>query len=73
MHTTPSVDERLAARAGGQHGILRVPDLRAMPAACRFAARCPNRIEICTETHPELRETAPSHELRCYNPTPYGS
>ncbi len=29
MHTTPSVDARLAARAGGQHGILRVPDLRA--------------------------------------------
>jgi oligopeptide/dipeptide ABC transporter ATP-binding protein len=51
----------------------RVPDLRAMPAACRFAARCPNRIEICTETHPDLRETDPSHELRCYNPTPYGN
>lgn len=49
----------------------RVPDLRAMPAACRFAARCPNRIEICTEIHPDLRETSPIHELRCYNPTPY--
>jgi oligopeptide/dipeptide ABC transporter ATP-binding protein len=51
----------------------RVPDLRAMPAACRFAARCPNRIEQCTETHPDLRETEPNHELRCYNPTPYGN
>jgi peptide/nickel transport system ATP-binding protein len=49
----------------------RVPDLRAMPTACRFAARCPNRIEICTERHPALEETSPNHELRCYNPTPF--
>jgi oligopeptide/dipeptide ABC transporter ATP-binding protein len=49
----------------------RVPDLWAMPSACRFAARCPNRIAPCTETHPELRETERDHELRCYNPTPF--
>jgi oligopeptide/dipeptide ABC transporter ATP-binding protein len=49
----------------------RVPELWAMPPACRFAARCPNRIVPCTETHPDLRETAPDHELRCYNPTPF--
>jgi oligopeptide/dipeptide ABC transporter ATP-binding protein len=51
----------------------RVPELWAMPKACRFAARCPNRIQICTETHPDLRETNPHHELRCYNPTPFDS
>jgi oligopeptide/dipeptide ABC transporter ATP-binding protein len=49
----------------------RVPDLWAMPRACRFAARCPNRIDICTETHPDLREADRDHELRCYNPTPF--
>ncbi len=49
----------------------RVPELRAMPTACRFAARCANRIDICTQSHPELTETAPMHALRCYNPTPY--
>ena len=37
----------------------RVPELWAMPPACRFAARCPNRIAQCTETHPDLREDRP--------------
>lgn len=49
----------------------RVPDLWAMPRACRFAARCPNRIETCTTTHPDLREADRDHELRCFNPTPF--
>ena len=49
----------------------RVPELWAMPKACRFAARCPNRIQKCTEVHPDLRETTADHELRCFNPTPF--
>ena len=49
----------------------RVPELWAMPAACRFVARCPNRIKPCVETHPDLRRIETDHELRCYNPTPF--
>jgi oligopeptide/dipeptide ABC transporter ATP-binding protein len=49
----------------------RVPELAAMPGACRFAARCANRIQQCTETHPELRKVDRDHELRCYNPTDF--
>ncbi len=49
----------------------RVPELRAMPSGCRFAARCPNRIQICTQDHPQLFENEPRHALRCFNPTPY--
>ena len=49
----------------------RVPELWAMPPACRFAARCPNRIKPCLETHPDLRRTETGHALRCYNPTPF--
>jgi oligopeptide/dipeptide ABC transporter ATP-binding protein len=49
----------------------RVPELSAMPKACRFAARCPNRIAQCTEIHPDLQETDRNHELRCFNPTAY--
>jgi oligopeptide/dipeptide ABC transporter ATP-binding protein len=48
----------------------RVPDLGAMPPACRFAPRCPNRIPKCDEQHPPLAPTDGSRELRCYNPTP---
>jgi oligopeptide/dipeptide ABC transporter ATP-binding protein len=47
----------------------RVPELWAMPKACRFAARCSNRIAVCRETHPNLEKIAPNHELRCFNPT----
>lgn len=49
----------------------RVPEIRAMPRGCRFAARCQNRIEICTQQHPQLEENEPGHALRCFNPTPY--
>jgi oligopeptide/dipeptide ABC transporter ATP-binding protein len=49
----------------------RVPDLGAMPPACRFAPRCPNRIAKCDEQHPPLAPTDGTRELRCYNPTPF--
>jgi oligopeptide/dipeptide ABC transporter ATP-binding protein len=49
----------------------RVPELWAMPKACRFAARCPNRIQTCVESHPALERIEPDHELRCYNPSDY--
>jgi oligopeptide/dipeptide ABC transporter ATP-binding protein len=48
----------------------RVPELNALPPACRFAPRCPNRIPICDQKHPSLEIAEVEHELRCYNPTP---
>jgi peptide/nickel transport system ATP-binding protein len=47
----------------------RVPELWAMPKACRFAARCSNRIAVCLEIHPSLEKITTNHELRCFNPT----
>jgi oligopeptide/dipeptide ABC transporter ATP-binding protein len=49
----------------------RVPELTALPAACRFAPRCPNRIARCDQEHPDLERTHERRELRCYNPTPF--
>ena len=49
----------------------RVPELSALPPACRFAPRCPNRIPICVEKHPPLESIEVHHELRCYNSTPF--
>jgi oligopeptide/dipeptide ABC transporter ATP-binding protein len=49
----------------------RVPELYDVPAACRFAARCGNRIARCTNEHPPLEPVADKHELRCFNPTPF--
>ncbi len=47
-----------------------VPNLIALPAACRFAPRCRIREEEgvagCVDVHPELRELAPGHDVRCF-------
>ncbi|WP_116653364.1 ABC transporter ATP-binding protein [Pelagibacterium sediminicola] len=42
-----------------------VPDMTQPPAGCRFAARCPFRIEKCAETPPML-EVNPGHTSRCW-------
>jgi peptide/nickel transport system ATP-binding protein len=41
------------------------PDLRAPPAGCRFAPRCPYRIEACTQIDPPLDEVGPDHRSAC--------
>jgi oligopeptide/dipeptide ABC transporter ATP-binding protein len=61
----------LARRLDSLHVIPgRVPDMNALPPACRFAPRCPNRIARCEATHPSLENIEVNRELRCYNPKP---
>lgn len=47
-----------------------VPSLVDLPPGCRFASRCPARIEygleICTEVKPSLIEIKPGHRVRCW-------
>jgi oligopeptide/dipeptide ABC transporter ATP-binding protein len=43
-----------------------VPDMRRLPAGCRFADRCPMRVERCTQEEPELASVAPGREARCF-------
>lgn len=47
-----------------------VPNLIELPEACRFASRCPARIEygleICTEVKPSLIEIKDGHKVRCW-------
>jgi oligopeptide/dipeptide ABC transporter ATP-binding protein len=43
-----------------------VPDLRKLPPGCRFADRCPLRIEQCTREEPALLPVAPSRTSRCW-------
>src|SRR5579872_1729876 len=38
-----------------------VPDLRALPKGCRFADRCPMRVEQCTRQEPDLLPVTPDH------------
>ncbi len=36
------------------------------PKGCFFYGRCPDRMDICREDHPELREVALGHKVRCH-------
>ncbi|MPZ39453.1 MAG: dipeptide ABC transporter ATP-binding protein [Rhizobiales bacterium] len=41
------------------------PDLRAPPPGCRFAPRCPYRLDACVATDVTLRDLAPGHASAC--------
>jgi len=42
------------------------PDLRSIPAACKFAPRCPYVMRRCEATKPELTIKEGSHRVACY-------
>jgi peptide/nickel transport system ATP-binding protein len=42
-----------------------VPDMRSLPPGCRFADRCPMRVEACAE-EPPLERVAPQRLSRCW-------
>ncbi|MDR2788414.1 MAG: dipeptide ABC transporter ATP-binding protein, partial [Candidatus Accumulibacter sp.] len=44
----------------------QVPPLAAMPAGCRFAARCPSAWERCRIESPVWTDLAPGHRARCH-------
>lgn len=43
------------------------PDPTDLPKGCHFAPRCPYATDRCRAEHPEMREIAPGHLLRCFN------
>jgi len=43
-----------------------VPSLYALPAGCRFYPRCPQAMQACNQSAPELVEVGPYHQVRCY-------
>ena len=43
-----------------------VPSAINPPPGCRFHPRCPECMEICSKTKPELREVEERHLVACY-------
>ncbi len=41
------------------------PDIRKLPAGCRFHPRCPAAVSECRELEPSLVERGPSHRIAC--------
>jgi peptide/nickel transport system ATP-binding protein len=63
MRSVPRLDMPRGQRLETIEGL--PPDLRSPPAGCRFAPRCPYRVEIC-DRDPELREIAAGHRSACW-------
>jgi peptide/nickel transport system ATP-binding protein len=65
INAVPRIDRHVP----GQRRLVTIegapPDPMAHPAGCRFAPRCPFRIDKCTE-HPDLVELAPGRKSRCW-------
>lgn len=62
----PMPDPTIRAQAPGIEG--EVPDPLAPPAGCGFSTRCPYVLGACRAEHPELRQGAADHFVRCLNP-----
>ena len=45
-----------------------VPNLRAMPAGCRFSPRCEFATDECREQKPPLSDLGDGHLCRCFHP-----
>jgi len=43
----------------------QVPGLRDQVSGCPFHPRCPEAIDICSATVPQMVEIAPGHQVRC--------
>jgi len=64
LESVPSVKPAANRRLRTIEGM--VPDLRDLPAGCRFADRCPLRIEKCTLEEPPIETVAPGRLSRCW-------
>ena len=63
MRSVPRLDLPRGPRLETIEGL--PPDLRSPPAGCRFAARCPYRIEACA-ADVRLAAVAPGHASACH-------
>ena len=63
MRSVPRLDLQRETRLSTIEGL--PPDLLAPPVGCRFAPRCPHRIEICAQPIPFI-EVSAGHHSACH-------
>jgi peptide/nickel transport system ATP-binding protein len=63
MRSIPRLDLPRGAKLETIEGL--PPDLRTPPAGCRFAPRCPYRIDACTKQDVRLAPVRPGHLTAC--------
>ena len=64
LHAIPKVDQRSQERLASIQGL--PPDLRALPAGCPFAARCPYVMDRCRSDLPPLMPCGPDRLSACW-------
>ena len=64
LHAIPKVDQRSQERLASIQGL--PPDLRALPAGCPFAARCPYVMDRCRSELPPLMPCGPDRLSACW-------
>ena len=62
LGSIPRLDHRVAHLATIEG---MVPNMANPPAGCRFAARCPFVVDVCTAAPPPLAIVSPGHASRC--------
>ncbi|WP_328702583.1 ABC transporter ATP-binding protein [Belnapia mucosa] len=66
VNAVPRIDQPL----GADRRLVSIegapPDALALPPGCRFAPRCPFKVERCEREHPPLAEVAPGRLARCW-------
>jgi oligopeptide/dipeptide ABC transporter ATP-binding protein len=64
LASLPSAGEEKSDRLRTIPG--NVPDIHELPVGCKFATRCPEKLEHCDSIEPELVEVAPGRWVRCH-------
>ena len=65
MQSIPRIRDQKLSRLPVIEG--QVPDLADLPPGCRFAGRCPNRLERCERERPDATRSGASL-VACFNP-----
>ena len=65
MQSIPRIRDQKLSRLPVIEG--QVPDLADLPPGCRFAGRCPNRLERCKRERPDATHSGTSL-VACFNP-----
>ena len=68
LQSVPRLDATRRRKLQPIHG--QPPNMLTAPAACPYAPRCPNRIQICTEQLPVLEDRGHGQQAACFNPMP---
>ncbi len=66
MRAIPIADPKLAHTRREVSIEGEIPSPYNPPSGCRFATRCPRRMDICQAVSPELKEVRPNHFVACH-------